>query len=236
MIGLAVVLWVKYPALKDRWTQCVGNSKPAADSPTPFETSKPQKINIAEELAYDPANDQHLNEQYFESGFDPTKPTLEIQFSDDIGGRYCTWEMETEDGKQVNVQRCSILLENTSTNDLQNVVIKLEKVIEEELEGEPPYLGYVLRLNPASSHIGKNDKAWLPLISYRKDVARAWISIDGVDRDRGSKEGKMFRPHTRRELHLTVRADGGFFLPARFQCWVDDQGCLRMKRLVNDSR
>jgi hypothetical protein len=157
-------------------------------------------------------------------------PSVEIDFEEDVvGQRYFTWETETEDGKEVNVQRYSILLRNTSGQDLENITVKLEKIVGEDADIGTSYVGYELNIPKT---IRKRDSAWLRVISYRK---LAWISIEGIDRDRASKEGKMFNPYKRRWLHLTVRADKGVYLPALFQCWVNDQQCLIMKRLNLDA-
>lgn len=196
---------------------------------------EPPQTLLPKELAYDPGKDRHVEEMYFQAGFNPALPTVEIQFVDGVvGQRYFTWEMETENGKQVNVQRYSVLLQNTSDRDLNNVTVKLEDVVEESDVGTT-YLGYELPLDSKSTTIRKKDKVWVRVISYRKQDGPYWISIEGADKDPASKEGKLFRPHNRRELHLVVRADGGIVLPARFQCWVDNQGCLIMERLKLDA-
>ena len=103
---------------------------------------EPPKILLPKELAYDPGKDRHLEVMYFQAGFNPALPTVEMQFLDDIvGQRYFIWEMETENGKQVNVQRYSVLLQNTSDRDLNNVTVKLEDVVEESGAGTT-YLGF----------------------------------------------------------------------------------------------
>lgn len=218
--------------------QCPGNASETSEFISIKDAKagrEPLQTLLPKEFAYDPGKDRHVEEMYFQAGFNPVLPTVEILFDDSaIGQRYFTWEMETENGKQVNVQRYSVLLQNTSDQDLNNVTVKLEDVVEES-GVEATYLGYELPLDSKSTTIRKKDKAWVRVISYRKQDGPYWISIEGADKDAASKEGKLFRPHNRRELHLMVRADGGIVLPARFQCWVDNQGCLIMKQLNIDA-
>ena len=196
---------------------------------------QPVALQVAKS-PYDAENDTHQKEIHMEGGFNSNNPTVEVEFlTDGYPQRYFTWEMETENGKQVNVQRYSMLLKNTSNVDLENVTVKLEKVVEEGSEELSTYLGYTLPLEASSPHIRKKDAAWVKLISYRKQDGPYCISIELPERDDASKEGKLFRPHNRRDLYVAIRADRGIYLPARFQCWVDDHGSLIMKRLNLDS-
>ena len=157
---------------------------------------------------------------------------MEIKFEDVIGTRFYIWEIEKEHLKEVSIQRKSILLENTG-KDLENVSVKLERIIGEDAQDEQSYLGYELRLEHNATAIRQNDRAWVRVVSYMKNSA--WISIEGIDVDPNSKVGKLFRPHAKRELQIMVRADGGLAVPVRFQIEVDDAGILLMKRLSPDT-
>lgn len=214
LIGLGVLIaWQNYANRQSR--------SPVNDAPR-------IKARPAISSPYDPVKDEGQGNVDFLSGFDPSVPSVEIDFDGEaIGKRYFMWEMETENGREVNVQRYSIRLVNSSNQDLENLTVKLEKIVEEDSATGSSPLGYELDIQKT---IRRRDSAWLPVISYRKE-ASSWISIEGIDRDKASKEGKMFSPHKRRWLHLAVRADKGVYLPALFQCWVDDQNCLIMKRL-----
>jgi hypothetical protein len=216
-----------------RSIEATGDARVVMSDATGFTIHDPHQTVIKSlGSGYDPAKDEALKAIHFQSGFDNTRPTLDMHFVNGaIGQRYFTWEMETEDGRQVNVQRYSVLLENSSEQDLENVSVKLERILEEDANADSPYLGYELQLNPPTTRIRRKDKTWLPLISYRRDDAGGWISIEGVAKDRASKEGRIFTPRRRRQLYIAVRADRDIFLPAKFQCWVEDNGCLIMKRL-----
>ena len=161
------------------------------------------------------------------------KPTLEIKFENVVGQRFCTWEMETENNKGVNVQRCSFLLENQSDYDVKNVSVKLERAIAlgaREQALPSGYVGYTLQLDQEGTTIRSRDKVWVPFISYRKEVASGWISIEGVDQRQASKEGKLFSPYDGYELHVVVRADDGVIIPAQFMVRVENE-MLTMTRL-----
>lgn len=159
--------------------------------------------------------------------------TLEILFDDVIGQRYYTWEIERENGQKVSVQRKSILLVNHARKDLENVIVKIEQIIAEDEQEPSSYLGYELHLDQNATRIRRDDSAWVPVFSYRKDRTPGWFSIEGIDTDESNKKGKIFRPHTKREVHLMVRADGGVETSVIFLVQVDDVGCFNMKRLTS---
>jgi hypothetical protein len=173
----------------------------------------------------------------------PTAPTaravnsdaVAIRFDDVNGQRYYTWEIERENGQEVSVQRKSILLENHAGRDLENVTVKIERIIGENEPEPSSYLGHELHLEQNSTRIRRNDSAWVPLFSYRKDKTPAWFSIEGIDTEAMSKKGKIFRPHIKREVHLMVRADEGVETSALFLVQVNDAGVFDMKRLSSSS-